>query len=90
MFEARSKVIARIQSLVQERFGKNYTVECFGSTQYGADSPSSDLDLVIIVCLATLKSLDLFAYSFKDHDRMSGFAPDVDLKTLPGVYYIRI
>lgn len=42
-------VISRIQSLIQERYGKNYTVECFGSTQYGADSPDSDLDLVVVV-----------------------------------------
>lgn len=49
VIEARSVVISRIQSLIQERYGKNYTVECFGSTQYGADSPDSDLDLVVVV-----------------------------------------
>lgn len=45
----RFKTIKRIQDIIQYRYGRQYTVEAFGSTRYGVSLPSSDLDLVIIV-----------------------------------------
>ena len=35
--------------MVLRSYGKDYRVELFGSTAYGVDSPTSDLDLVIVV-----------------------------------------
>ncbi|CAE6474777.1 unnamed protein product [Rhizoctonia solani] len=43
----RAKIIDRINTLVSEHFGDGYEVLQFGSTGYGVDSDSSDLDLVI-------------------------------------------
>lgn len=46
---ARSATIRRVQDVVHQNFGKDYRVELFGSTSYGVDTPTSDLDLVIMV-----------------------------------------
>jgi hypothetical protein len=46
---ARAETIRRIQRVIQQRYGRQYRVELFGSTRYGVSSPKSDLDLVIIV-----------------------------------------
>ncbi|CAE6413282.1 unnamed protein product [Rhizoctonia solani] len=43
----RAKIIERIDNLIAEHFGDGYEVLQFGSTGYGVDSDSSDLDLVI-------------------------------------------
>ncbi|CAE6510913.1 unnamed protein product [Rhizoctonia solani] len=43
----RAKIIERINSLIAEQFGDGYEVLQFGSTGYGVDSDSSDLDLMI-------------------------------------------
>ncbi|OCB91531.1 AGC/Akt protein kinase [Sanghuangporus baumii] len=69
---SRDRTIKRVERIIRERFGKQYLVECFGSTQYGVDSPTSDLDLVVL-----------------DQDRKTGFAPEVKLGTLPGIYNVR-
>ncbi|KAI0260766.1 hypothetical protein BC834DRAFT_845969 [Gloeopeniophorella convolvens] len=69
--ELRRKTIAKVANAIQVTFGPKYRVEAFGSTQYGVDAQTSDLDLVVI-----------------DPDRMEGFAPDVNLKSLPRVYKI--
>ncbi len=44
---ARRTVVAFIQNAIKP-FGA-YKVELFGSTVYGVDSPSTDLDIVIVV-----------------------------------------
>lgn len=38
-----------VNDAVRKRYGHNFHVECFGSTRYGVDSATSDLDLVIVV-----------------------------------------
>ncbi|KAL5634201.1 hypothetical protein ACGC1H_006129 [Rhizoctonia solani] len=43
----REKIIERINNLIAEHFGDGYEVLQFGSTGYGVDSDSSDLDLII-------------------------------------------
>jgi DNA polymerase sigma len=45
----RQRTIARVESSIQRHFGQKYCVEAFGSTQYGVNGPTSDLDLVVIV-----------------------------------------
>jgi DNA polymerase sigma len=53
---ARYHTISKIQDVVSRwyeprraRRGQMYEVRAFGSTEYGVDSPQSDLDLVIVV-----------------------------------------
>ncbi|KAJ1305021.1 hypothetical protein OPQ81_000064 [Rhizoctonia solani] len=43
----RAKIIERISNLITEHFGDGYEVLQFGSTGYGVDSDTSDLDLLI-------------------------------------------
>lgn len=47
--EKRRRTLAKVESAIQGHFGQAYRVEAFGSTQYGVDGPTSDLDLVVIV-----------------------------------------
>lgn len=47
--EMRQRTLAKIASALQSNFGSEYRVEVFGSTQYGVDGHTSDLDLVVIV-----------------------------------------
>ncbi|TDL20577.1 Nucleotidyltransferase [Rickenella mellea] len=47
ILRARRKTINLVQDIVQQKWGRDFTVKVFGSTEYGADTPSSDLDLVI-------------------------------------------
>ncbi len=49
--EKRQRTLAKITSAVQSNFGSEYRIEVFGSTQYGVDGQTSDLDLVVIVSL---------------------------------------
>lgn len=46
---ARSATVRKVQEVVRQNYGTSYRVELFGSTSYGADSSTSDLDLVIVV-----------------------------------------
>ncbi|KLO18255.1 hypothetical protein SCHPADRAFT_126698 [Schizopora paradoxa] len=46
--ERRNWTIFLVNEAVRKRYGHNYHVECFGSTRYGVDSATSDLDLVIV------------------------------------------
>ncbi|KAH9026816.1 hypothetical protein EDB85DRAFT_1978024 [Lactarius pseudohatsudake] len=62
--EKRQLTLAKIASAIRSNFGSEYRIQVFGSTQYGVDGKTSDLDLVVI-----------------DPDRMTGFAPDVDLNS---------
>lgn len=48
---ARSTTIRKVQDAIHQNFGNNYRVELFGSTSYGVDTSTSDLDLVIMVRL---------------------------------------
>jgi len=48
VYERRNWTIARVNEVVKKHYGRNYHVECFGSTRYGVDSATSDLDLVIV------------------------------------------
>ena len=59
VLEKRVKTIKRVDYVVKSTYGGQYRVQCFGSTQYGTDSVSSDLDVVIIVC-ATIHGLAMF------------------------------
>ena len=45
----RRRTIQKVQRIIREKYGKQYLVECFGSTQYGVDAATSDLDLVVLV-----------------------------------------
>jgi DNA polymerase sigma len=45
----RRRTVTNITNCIQNSFGSQYRVEVFGSTQYGVDGPTSDLDLVVIV-----------------------------------------
>ena len=47
--EMRLQTITRVALSIQNSFGSQYRVEVFGSTQYGVDGQTSDLDLVVIV-----------------------------------------
>ena len=44
----RRDLIQRVSTTISNKYGTNYSVECFGSTCYEVSSSSSDLDLVII------------------------------------------
>ncbi|KAH9991964.1 hypothetical protein BJV74DRAFT_406271 [Russula compacta] len=46
--EKRQRTAAKVASSIQSHFGSEYRVEVFGSTQYGVDGQTSDLDLVVI------------------------------------------
>ena len=72
----------KIQDTIRQRYGTNYRVELFGSTSYGVDSPTSDLDLVIVVRILhpdSPVSLNLD----QDLNRMDGFPPTLNLAGLP-------
>ncbi|KAI9508122.1 hypothetical protein F5148DRAFT_22463 [Russula earlei] len=47
--EVHEKRQRKITSSIRRHFGPAYHVEVFGSTEYGVDGPTSDLDLVVIV-----------------------------------------
>jgi len=47
--EKRQRTVGKIASSIAGHFGPAYRIEAFGSTQYGVDGLTSDLDLVIIV-----------------------------------------
>ncbi len=49
--EKRQRTLAKIASTIQSNFGSEYRIEVFGSTQYGVDGQTSDLDLVVVVSL---------------------------------------
>ena len=49
--EKRQRTLAKIASTIQSNFGSEYRIEVFGSTQYGVDGQTSDLDLVVIVSI---------------------------------------
>ena len=78
----------RVQDFVHRTYGTNYRVELFGSTAYGVDSPTSDLDLVIVVrsCFHPrspgLPNLD------QDTQRMDGFPPSLNLAGLPRTHIL--
>jgi len=43
----RQLTIQKVEQVIRQKFGARFTVECFGSTRYGVDSGTSDLDMVI-------------------------------------------
>jgi DNA polymerase sigma len=45
----REQTVAKVASCIQNNFCHEYRVEVFGSTQYGVDGQTSDLDMVVIV-----------------------------------------
>jgi len=46
--EMRQRTVAKVASAIQDHFGREYRVEVFGSTRYGVDGQTSDLDMVVI------------------------------------------
>lgn len=47
--EMRQQTVAKVASAIQEHFGHGYRVDVFGSTQYGVDGQTSDIDMVVVV-----------------------------------------
>ncbi|KAG9003020.1 hypothetical protein FRB93_011307 [Tulasnella sp. JGI-2019a] len=45
---ARERTIKKVKGVIQNKYGSQYRIECFGSTRYGVDSDSSDLDMLIL------------------------------------------
>ena len=45
----RQQTVAKVASAIQEHFGHQYRVDVFGSTQYGVDGQTSDIDMVVVV-----------------------------------------
>jgi DNA polymerase sigma len=45
----RQRTVTKVADCIRNNFGSQYRVEVFGSTQYGVDGRTSDLDLVVIV-----------------------------------------
>lgn len=80
---ARSTTIRKVQDIVHRNFGNGYRVELFGSTSYGVDTATSDLDLVIMVRLRFYLRSHLSLNSGQDGNRMDGFPPSLDLGSLP-------
>lgn len=49
---ARRRIVRRVERAVQAAFGEEYCIRLFGSTCYGIDSVTSDLDMVLLVSVA--------------------------------------
>lgn len=81
---ARSATVRKIQDIIRQNYGINYRVELFGSVSYGADSPTSDLDLVIVVRMFFHPCSPVSPIFDQDTNRMDGFPPGLDLTRLPG------
>ncbi len=81
--ERRQRTIAEVESSIRSHFGQEFRIGAFGSTQYGVDGRNSDLDLVVIVGFFILCFFSEGVNTLQDPDRMTGFAPDVDLNALP-------
>jgi predicted nucleotidyltransferase len=81
--EKRQQTLAKIASTIQSNFGPEYRIEVFGSTQYGVDGQTSDLDLIVIVSFLLSCRFISRVKMCQDPDRMTGFAPEVDLSLLP-------
>ncbi len=47
--DMRRRTIASVEISIRSYFGQEFRIGVFGSTQYGVDGPTSDLDLVVIV-----------------------------------------
>ncbi|TFY54556.1 hypothetical protein EVG20_g9655 [Dentipellis fragilis] len=45
---ARSVTLRRVEAAIHGKYGRKFSIGLFGSTQYGVDAPTSDLDLVVI------------------------------------------
>jgi hypothetical protein len=58
----RSDTIRRLQRIIQAEFGSQYTVQAFGSTEYGVDNFKSDLDLVLLVSTRIWDSAPTISY----------------------------
>lgn len=50
----RRRTIARVQRAVLQDYGLNYVVKEYGSGVYGVGTPTSDLDLTILVTTLVL------------------------------------
>jgi predicted nucleotidyltransferase len=53
----RQRTITKVASAIQEHFGHEYRVQVFGSTQYGVDGQTSDVDMVVVVSIALIPHL---------------------------------
>ena len=71
--------------MIRRSYGVNFRVELFGSTLYGVDTPTSDIDLVIVVRTRFQPHPIRFILNFdQDTNLMEGFSPTLDLSRLPG------
>lgn len=50
--KTRENLVNAVQSAIDAELGRQFKVKPFGSTIYGADTPDSDIDLVIFVRIA--------------------------------------
>ena len=73
----------KIQDTVRQNYGTKYRVELFGSTSYGVDSPTSDLDLVIVVRTYFHLHSPVSPNLNQDLNRVDGFPPSLNLASLP-------
>lgn len=55
--EIRQRTITKVASAIQGHFGHEYRVEVFGSTQYGVDGQTSDVDMVVVVGILLMPHL---------------------------------
>lgn len=85
---ARSATIRKVQDVVHQNFGNNYRVELFGSISYGVDTPTSDLDLVVMVRLRVHLCSPSSLKFTQDTNRMNGFSPSINLNSLPCKYIL--
>jgi hypothetical protein len=51
VLEARYRTIKRVENAIRQKYGRQYVVKAFGSTEYGISTAKSDLDLVVVVSL---------------------------------------
>jgi hypothetical protein len=71
--EKRRQTIAKVESSIRNHFGQEFRIETFGSTQYGVDGPTSDLDLVVIVGIFLMSHL-------RGSERATGPRKDVGIR----------
>ncbi|KAJ7267496.1 hypothetical protein C8J57DRAFT_1327862 [Mycena rebaudengoi] len=45
---SRARTLFRVQDAIRRKYGKEYSVQLFGSTRYGISSSNSDLDMVLL------------------------------------------
>lgn len=84
---ARELTRHRVFGVVRINFGAQYSVECFGSTEYGVASATSDLDMVILVSGSQSNVMDTDP---RDMDRTTTGVLASLPQPLPSVFLVSI